>query len=285
MIKHIAIALFLVLVLVPVITSAQEFDPEKVFVIEMNDGARFTGKIVSSDAREIVIRTADRGDIALPKYNIRVIRELGTEAKEVEEDFASRYFISTNGIPIREGESYINWTLLGPDIQFGYKDNLGFGLITTWWASPVVFSFKHTRSLGENKGLAVGVLAGGNLWGGDQVLAALPYVAGTIGDRSANATASVGLIGITGSGLANGSDSRLVLSFGGMAAMTQTATFVFDSFILPGGTDPNDKMVGYLIPGVRIQTKPQSAFQIGFGGVVAEGTSAPAPFFSWFRAF
>jgi hypothetical protein len=125
------IALLALLAVVPLAAHSQEFDPEKVFIVEMNDGTTFTGRIVSSDAREIVIRTADRGDIALPKYNIRSIREVGTESLEVEEDFASRYFISTNGIPIREGESYINWTLFGPDIQFGYKDNLGFGLITT----------------------------------------------------------------------------------------------------------------------------------------------------------
>jgi hypothetical protein len=281
MLKH--IALILVLVLVPAIANAQEFDPEKVVVVEMNDGATFTGRIVSSDAREIVIRTADRGDIALPKYNIRVIRDFGTDSKEVEEDFASRYFISTNGIPIREGESYINWTLFGPDLQFGYKDNLGFGLMTTWLATPVVLSAKRTFALGKNRGVAVGLLAGGNLWGDGRLFIALPYVAGTVGDRNANATASVGWFAVSGSG--GESDGRLLFSFGGMAAMNRTATFVFDSVIIPGGTDPDDKMIGYLIPGIRIQTQPRSAFQIGFGGILSGGESIPAPFISWFRAF
>lgn len=276
------IALIAFLAVVPAVAHSQEFDPEKVFVVEMTDGNTFTGRIVSSDPREIVIRTADRGDIALPKYNIRSIRELGTESLAVEEDFASRYFISTNGIPIREGESYINWTLLGPDIQFGYKDNVGFGLMTTWWASPVLFSMKRTVPLGEKRSAAVGVLAGGNLWGGGQVFGALPYVAGTVGDRNANATVSVGWVALTGSDV---NESQLLLSFGGMAAMTRTATFVFDSVILPGGTDPDDNPTGYLIPGIRIQTMPKSAFQIGFGGIIADGTTFSAPFLSWFRAF
>jgi hypothetical protein len=137
--------------------------------------------------------------------------------------------------------------------------------------------------LGKNRGAAVGMLAGGNLWGDGRLFVALPYVAGTVGDRNANATVSIGWFAASGSG--GESDGRLLLSFGGMAAMNRTATFVFDSVILPGGTDPDDQMVGYLIPGIRIQTRPRSAFQVGFGGVIADGTTYSAPFLSWFRAF
>lgn len=276
------ILLFLVFVVLPTAAFTQEFDPEKLVVIEMQDGARFTGRIVSSDAREIVLRTADRGDIALPKYSIKTIRDFEMGDDKVQEVFASRYFISTNAIPIREGESYINWTLLGPDIQFGYKDNLGFGLMTTWWASPVVLSVKRTIPLGGKRGIAVGALAGGTLWGSGGGSLILPYVAATAGDRNSNVTGSVGYALFGGSEAPN---SNLILSIAGMAKMTRNGTFVFDSMILPGGTDPNDKAMAYLIPGIRIQTRPEAAFQFGFGGIVAEGTTYSVPYVSWFRAF
>ncbi len=272
-----SLMLLLVLVLFsPLVGVSQEFDPEKMVVIEMNDGSKFTGKIISSDPREIVLRTSDRGDIALPKYSIKSIRDFEEGDDQHQDLFATRYFITTNGIPIREGESYINWTLIGPDIQFGFKDNMSVGLMTTWWASPVIVSVKSTFDLGDKKSAAIGILAGGTIWqaGGAGIL---PYAAYTLGDRTANFTTSAGFVLAGGQGE---SFSRAVLSFAGMNKISRNGTFVFDSMIFIG-SDVN----AYIIPGIRLQTDPNKAFQFGFGGVVTSDGTYPVPFVSWFRAF
>ncbi len=272
------IILFSLILSLPLIGHSQDFDPEKEVVIEMNDGSRFTGKIVSSDPREIVLRTSDRGDIALPKYSIKSIRDFEEGDDQHQDLFATRYFITTNGIPIREGESYINWTLLGPDIQFGVKDNLSLGLMTTWWASPVLLSVKRTFDLGERRSAAIGVLGGGTIWQANGTAAILPYASYTMGDRTANFTASAGFAYAAGQGE---SFSRAVVSFAGMNKVTRNGTFVFDSMIFVGGDDIN----AYIIPGIRLQTEPNKAFQFGFGGVVTSDGTYPVPFVSWFRAF
>jgi len=274
--KHLLFALTFI-VLAPAFLSAQEFDPEKIYVIEMNDGSRFSGKIVSSDSRDIVVRTADRGDIALPKYSIKSIRDFEEGDDQYQDLFATRYFISTNGIPIREGESYINWTLLGPDIQFGYKDNVSLGLLTTWWASPVLFSAKRSFDLGDKRSAAIGVLGGGTLWQVNGSAVILPYASYTLGDRKANFTSSGGVVIAAGQGE---SFSRMVVSFAGMNKITRNGTFVFDSMIFLG-----EQTFAYIIPGVRLQTEPNKAFQFGFGGVLDANGSFPVPFVSWFRAF
>jgi len=267
-----SLILLLALVLFsPLVGVSQEFDPEKMVVIEMNDGSIFTGKIVSSDPREVILRTTTRGDIALPKYSIKSIRDFEEGDDQHQDLFATRYFISTNGIPIREGESYINWTLAGPDIHFGFKDNLSVGLLTTWIANVVIFSVKRTIDLGDKRSAAVGVLAGGTLWTSGFALL-LPYGSYTIGDRTANFTSS--------GGVTLGTTNNVVISFAGMNKVTKSGTFVFDSLIFLG-----EQKFAYIIPGIRLQTEPNKAFQFGFGGVVTSGGSSPLPFLSWFRAF
>lgn len=73
-------------------------DASKTYLIIKNDGSRYTGKIISEDAREVTLLTSNLGEIAIPKHEIREIREL--EDNEVNEDgsmrnsqtFATRYF-------------------------------------------------------------------------------------------------------------------------------------------------------------------------------------------------
>jgi len=79
--------------------------------------------------------TENLGKVAIPKHEIKKIREVRQgEIRDGifvgEEMFATRYFLTTNGLPIKKGDNYIQWNLLGPDFQFGLADNFGIGVMT-----------------------------------------------------------------------------------------------------------------------------------------------------------
>jgi hypothetical protein len=277
--KHLLFALTFI-VLAPAFLSAQEFDPEKTYIVTKNDGTKFTGNILSSDAREVLIKTKTIGELIIPKHEIRSIVEFQPGDDKFKEIFASRYFITTNGLPVEKGDSYVQWTLLGPDIQFGAGDNLGVGLMTSWLATPVAVSIKYSGNLGHKLNYAVGALAGGTLWTASGVSFALPFAAVTMGDENANINVSVGY------GMAkyeNYSGGQSMFSFGAMKKVTRSGSIVFDSLIFPA----DGESVALVVPGFRIQTQEKSAFQFGFPGVVTSGDSSPVgfPMVSWFRKF
>jgi hypothetical protein len=228
----------------------------------------------------VLIKTTTIGELIIPKHEIRSIVEFQPGDDKFKEIFASRYFITTNGLPVEKGDSYVQWTLLGPDIQFGAGDNLGVGLMTSWLATPVAVSIKYSGNLGHKLNYAVGALAGGTLWTASGVSFALPFAAVTMGDENANINVSVGY------GMAkyeNYSGGQSMFSFGAMKKVTRSGSIVFDSLIFPA----DGESVALVVPGFRIQTQEKSAFQFGFPGVVTSGDSSPVgfPMVSWFRKF
>jgi hypothetical protein len=258
---------------------SQEFQPFVTYLVVKNDGTRFVGQIISSDAREVLIRTSDRGDVAIPKHEIRSITEYSPSDDRPKETFATRYFLTTNGIPMEEGDSYIQWTLIGPDVHFGLKNNSSIGVMTTWIASPVLISYKYSAEISEKRSYAIGVLAGSTLWNfSDGVRLALPYAAYTIGDNISNINFSAGY----GLSYYDGrSSGQAMLSVGGMRKISRSGTFIFDSLIFANEGD----VLSVFIPGIRLQTQENSAFQFGFPGIFYSGSSRPLgfPVVSWFR--
>lgn len=278
--KHLLFALTFIL-FAPAMLSAQEFDPAKIYIVTKNDGTKFTGNILSSDAREVLLKTATIGEIIIPKHEIRSIVEFQEGDDKFKEIFASRYFITTNGLPVEKGDSYVQWTLLGPDIQFGVSDNIGIGVMTSWIANPVALAFKYSGNLGHKLNFAVGTLAGSTLWsGGDGVRFALPFAAVTMGDENGNMNVAVGY-GFASYSTYSG--SQAMFSVGAMKKVTRSGSLVFDSLVFPS----DGESVALIVPGFRIQTQEKSAFQFGFPGFVTSGDSSPVgfPMVSWFRKF
>lgn len=256
---------------------------DKLYIIITYEGGEFIGKIISQDAREILIETQDRGQILIPKYQIKEMKELkpGELSPSGEyipaQIFATRYFITTNGLPIEKGESYILWNLYGPDFQFGVGKNLSVGILTTWFGVPIIGSVKYSLQLGENTSLGIGTLLGTGSWAAPEFGLALPYTALTFGNRRSNLTFSAGYGAVWSEGESEG---RALLSVAGMTKVTKNMSLVFDSFIVPG-------TVALLIPGFRFQSKDDKAFQFGFAGIVVDGEllPAPIPFIQWFKKF
>lgn len=259
----------------------------KIYVIIKNDGTEFIGQILSQDAREVLIKTEKIGDVIIPKHEVKEIRELkpGDVNQNGEyiagEIFATRYFLTTNALSIKKGDSYIQWNLFGPDIQFGIADNFTVGAMTTWVAIPIIGSAKYTFELSENLNFGVGTLLGTGSWINPGFGFALPFGALTFGNEKTNINLMGGYASVFGDQVGGGGTP--LFSIGAMVKASKKVSFVFDSFIVPKGN--NFDGFAILIPGVRVQTGKDKAFQFGLGGAVSNGQAVPIPFpmMQWYR--
>ena len=278
--------------------AQNNIDTGKVYIIIKNDGSEFIGKVISIDVREVIIESQKVGSIAIPKHEIKEIKklqsgDLGTAGTFIpNESFATRYFITTNGLPIAKGESYITYNWFGPDIQYGLADNLGVGVITSWLGSPIIFTSKYSFEMDKNVNGAVGLLVGTAGWTSSFGLA-VPYGSITVGDRKSNITGSLGYGNIWGTD--NNSGGRSIVSIAAMHKLNKSISLVFDSFILPATKTIIDPIVArkynnnfsLYLPGFRFQTSETGAFQFGFARMRSSGvtTAFPFPYVQWFRKF
>lgn len=276
-----------------------------IYIVETYNGGQFIGEIIKKDEKEVLIDTKDRGKVSIPKYEVKAIRELkdgeiNAKGEYIpEEIFSTRYFITTNGLPIKKGENYVLWNLYGPEIHFGVGKNIGVGLMTTWFGVPIIGSAKYSIQLNEKTNIGLGTLLGTGSWAASDFYLALPYGVLTYGDRRKNISFSGGYGVIAYGGI---SDGNALLSVAGMIKIGSKVSFVFDSFIVPQVRfvnttySPNTNIyttttsyspVALIIPGLRIQGDKNKAFQFGFAGIYGnnEFTPIPIPFIQWFRKF
>ena len=258
-----------------------QLQPRVKSVVIKNDRTEYVGYILQRDAREILMNVDDLGEIYIPMHEIKSIRELKAgDDYSSGELFATRYFITTNGLALKKGEKYALFNWWGPEIHANVADNLSLGLMTTWAAVPLIGSMKLSFPVGEQFSLGAGVLAGTALWAGLDRVGALPYVSATIGDYSNNITFSGGYIGIANRGDNFGTP---LLSIAFLIKTSQNFSIVGDSFIViksgQGGA--------LILPGLRYSKANTRAFQFGFGGLVGADTAIPIPipYVGFFRAF
>jgi hypothetical protein len=251
------------------------------------DGGEIFGKILSQDAREILVLTKDNRKIYIPQHTIKEIvlinsNNFNQKGDFVGEDkFSTRYFITTNGLPIKKGENYVQWNLFGPDFQFGIGKNLGVGLMTSWFGIPIIGTIKKSWELGDKTQVAIGGLFGTGSWASPDFGGMLPFGTISFGDRTKNIAISAGYGAIWQDG---GTTGRALTSIAGMIKVSQKVSLVFDSFIfLPGKTESG---LALLIPGVRIHQSEGKAIQFGFIGMYANNELIPVPIPSiqWYRS-
>ncbi len=251
------------------------------------DGGEIIGKIISEDEREIYVLTKDQRRIYIPQHAIKELVPLQVNSfnsldKLLGEDrFASRYFITTNGLPIKKGEHYVQWNLFGPDFQFGLGNNIGVGVITSWFGTPIIANIKKSWQIEENLHLGVGALVGSLSWVELGSGGALPFASITFGDRGSNLSFSggYGSVWAEQGGRAGGA----LASVAGMTKISSKFSLVFDSFIVVG-TQGNET-AALIIPGLRWHQSEGKAFQFGFLAIVGggEATAIPIPMVQWYR--
>ncbi|MFT7344892.1 MAG: hypothetical protein ACI9XP_001481 [Lentimonas sp.] len=282
------------------------------------DGGELIGKILSQDAREVLIVTKDNRKIYIPQHTIKemvAVKNSDFNAKGDfigEDKFATRYFITTNGLPIKKGEHYVQWNLFGPDFQFGLGKNLGVGIMTTWIGMPIIGTIKKSWEIGDNAQFALGGILGTGSWIAPDFGGALPFGTLSFGDRSANVAISGGYGAIWGDGETNG---RTITSVAGMIKVSPKLSLVFDSFILLRGKKETETYTfqeyvynestnqyeyqqathtrditkpgfALLIPGIRWHQEEGKAIQFGFSGAVIDGyvVPIPIPMVQWYRS-
>ncbi len=251
------------------------------------DGGELIGQIQSQDAREILLLTKDDRQIYIPQHAIKeVIKLKNSDFNNIgtfigEDKFATRYFITTNGLPIKKGEHYAQWNLFGPDFQFGIGKDLGVGIMSSWIGVPIIGSIKKSWQIGDKSQFAIGGLVGTGSWIVPEFGGALPFATLSFGDRSKNIAFSGGYGAIwTGDGVSG----RAISSIAGMAKISPKISLVFDSFVLL----PNENQTGgaLFIPGIRWHQEEGKAIQFGFAGIIADGDIVPVPIptVQWYRS-
>jgi hypothetical protein len=285
------------------------YNSQKIYKVTKNDGTVFLGRILSQDAREVLVDTREIGQVLIPKHEIKEIA--GLKEGEMNEKgefmpaevFSTRYFITTNGLPIEKGESYIQWNLFGPDFQFAVAKNFGLGLMTSWLAVPIIGTAKYSIKIDDRTSLGIGGLVGTGSWALPQFAMALPFACLTFGDRVKNLTISGGYGALF---LDHRQTGRALFSVAGMIKVGRKVSLVFDSFIMPamgyrnvthGAVDESTQLYYQyttqernppfmmLIPGIRWQMESNKAFQFGFLGLAANGSliPVPIPMVQWYR--
>ena len=262
-----------------------QLDPQKKSVVIKYDGTEFIGYIISKDAREVLINTDDRGEIYIPMHTIKEIREINPdELYSSGELFASRYFLTTNGLPLKKGERYAMFNWWGPELHTNVADNFSLGVMTTWAAVPLVGSMKISIPATENLNFGIGTLVGTGFWAGLRNVGGLIYGSATFGNYRNNFTVSGGYAGVDinfdGS---RESGSAPLASIAFLIQVNQNFSLVGDSFIFL----KKDNVGGLFIPGVRYSRANNRAFHFGLAGVVTpdETVPFPIPIIGFFRAF
>lgn len=251
-------------------------------VLTKNDGTEYIGVILEQDNREILLLTKTIGKIYIPKHEVQSIVEIKQE--DYREGvylgnnlFSTRYFLTTNGLPMKKGDSYALIQLFGPEFQVALSEHFTVGVITTWLGMPLIGSLKYSVSAGDNVHFALGTLLGTGTWLSLGSVGAIGYGSLTFGDHMKNLSFTAGYAGFSIDG---NPSSSLLMSVAGMAKINQKVAFVGDSFIYPG-----ESAWALIIPGLRFRQKNKGEFQFGLGAVIAGGEiiPAPIPMISWFR--
>lgn len=249
----------------------------KEVVVIKNDGSQYVGTLKSMDAREILIHTAVIGDLYIPKHEIRSISPasqatLSSKGKAKRENrLITRYFATTNALPIEKGNDYLNVTWGLVDAEFHISKNFSLGGMTTPAGIPLAVTPKLGFKVTDNFHLGAGGIVGFLGWAQPGIGAALGYATGTIGNRENNISVAVGGAIAWSDGSTENLESVL-LSIGTNIRIGSGAYFVFDSFMLP------QENFYILVPGFRwITKKNKDYWSLGFTGLVVNSEVIPFP--------
>ncbi len=331
----------------------QGTEKQEMKIVVLMDGTERIGQILSDDGREILLETAALGKIYISKSDIREIKLVaGDELEAYDGDvrntgpFTTRYYFTTNALPVKKREDYAMVHLYGPEVHFSVADRFSVGVMTSWIASPFILATKYSfPTKNEKVHLSLGTLVGtsGYLnkfrgYGG------LHWGTVTFGDRMKNLSLSAGYAYLNPGFLnqyqpvpgtyyafqdygypeieyVEGRSSLItapVVSIAGITKIGKKASFFFDSMIFFYRQDKTDfredyvqgnpdfivvtsnsytqkGVAMYLMPGMRVQTRANTAFQVALAGVTLisdidndarrDVMTIPIPTCSWFFKF
>lgn len=182
--------------------TSPDSSQQKVLVV-LNNGTERIGYLLSDDGREILLETLQLGKIYIPKATIKSITPIvdgkpseppAEENLRPESPFSTRYYFTTNALPIKKGDHYVLTHLYGPEVHFAVGKRLSIGVMTTWLASPLALALKYTiPTKNENLNFGLGSIIGTSSFINTfQSSGGLHWGMATLGNRSKNITFSLG---------------------------------------------------------------------------------------------
>jgi len=171
------------------------------YEITKSNGVKYIGKIISDDGREVLIDTKDLGKIYIPKADIKSMKKIEDEKSIVygeyrsEGPFTTRYYLTTNALPVKKGENYSLLHLWGPEMHFAVTNSTSVGFAATWIGSPIALAVKQNfKTKNEKLNFSIGTLTGTmgylSMFKG---FGSLLFGNVTYGNRMSNVTFSAGI--------------------------------------------------------------------------------------------
>lgn len=202
--KYIALNLFVIFFLFSGTALSQvpsDTTKKEKVIVTTQDGKQRVGIILSDDGRELLLFTEDIGKIYIRKEQISSIKPFDEAYIQKINDeyttvgpFTTRYYFTTNALPIKKNEDYAMIHLYGPEVHFSLSDRFSIGVMTSWIASPFIVAAKYTIPTNNEKvNFGFGTMLGSsgylNTFRG---YGGLHWGMLTLGDRSRNITISAG---------------------------------------------------------------------------------------------
>lgn len=200
--KTILFSLVFMLFCLQSFSQVEKKEADSLVLVTLNNGMTRIGVVLKDDGREILLQTKELGNIYISKSQIISIspidpREVKTVAGELRESgpFTTRYYFTTNSLPIKKGENYAMVHLFGPEVHFAASDRLSIGVMSTWIASPFIVAGKYTfKTKNDKLNFGIGTLAGTSGYLNNfRGFGALHWGMMTYGDRMNNITIGAGL--------------------------------------------------------------------------------------------
>ena len=262
----------------------------KIYQIKTTNGKILIGTILEDNENGILLLTLEKKDkIRIPKYDIESMEEidqrriLNGDLLKGESIFATRYAVTTNGLPMKKGDAYFHsFYFLIYDVEYAVSEHISIGAMTTFLGTPFLFNVKYATELSSDLHLGAGIIAGPlSLFQPSSGSIIIPYTSLTFGNRRNNLSFTAGYPSFA---TGNNSGGQLLFSVGAMAGISKSSFFVFDSFIFNAA----NVNAFFLMPGIRVESPKNSSawtFHIGAVGVNDKIAPLPIPVITYAHAF
>lgn len=264
---------------------------KKIYIIKTVNGRVLTGTIIEDNENGIFLQSSDinMGKIRIPKYDIESMKEVEAGSfvngmYKPESLFSTRHAFTTNGLPMKKGDAYFHtFYFLFYDVEYAVSNEVSIGAMTSFYGAPFLLSLKYSKEIQKDLHLGLGLLAGPLLlFKPSTGFITVPYGSLTFGGRRNNFTLTGGYPNMSIEN--SGSGGKFVVSIGGMAGISKSSFFVFDSFIFNAG----NMNFFFLMPGIRVENQRNAnawSFHLGAAGANGEIVPLPVPVITYAHAF